>query len=154
MKRTHTITALLALALPLAPAAASAEALFWSTQAKPVEETQAMREQVLAGFPGGVDYQGMDNGPWLTRIQAELQAGSGTIAVLGGLHGDLSGLAAALREAAERSGESVYRIAKNAGVDQSTLNKFLNGDRDNLTLAVADRLFKYFGLRVVCRSRR
>jgi multiple sugar transport system substrate-binding protein len=98
MKRTHTITALLALALPLAPAAASAEALFWSTQAKPVEETQAMREQVLAGFPGGVDYQGMDNGPWLTRIQAELQAGSGTIAVLGGLHGDLSGLADGLMD--------------------------------------------------------
>ena len=69
-----------------------AEALFWSTQAKPVEESQAMREQVLAGFPGGVDYQGMDNGPWLTRLQAELQAGSGTIAVLGGLHGDLTGL--------------------------------------------------------------
>lgn len=68
--------------------------------------------------------------------------------------GDPSGLAAALREAADRSGESVYRIAKNAGVDQSTLNKFLNGDRDNLTLAVADRLFKYFGLRIVCRPRR
>jgi multiple sugar transport system substrate-binding protein len=92
MKPTVTIKALLALALPLAPAAAQAEALFWSTQAKPVEESQAMREQVLAGFPGGVDYQGMDNGPWLTRIQAEMQAGTGTIALLGGLHGDLSGL--------------------------------------------------------------
>jgi multiple sugar transport system substrate-binding protein len=92
MKRTVSLTALLALALPLAPAAAQAEALFWSTQAKPVEESQAMREQVLAGFEGGVDYQGMDNGPWLTRIQAEMQAGTGTIALLGGLHGDLSGL--------------------------------------------------------------
>ena len=92
MHRNLTAAAAAALALTLAPAAARAEALFWSTQAKPVEESQAMREQVLAGFEGGVDYQGMDNGPWLTRIQAEMQAGTGTIAVLGGLHGDLSGL--------------------------------------------------------------
>ena len=76
----------------LLAAPALAEPLFWSTQAKPVEESQKMREQVLAGFPGGVDYQASDEGPWLTRMQAELQAGSGTIAVLGGLHGDLSSL--------------------------------------------------------------
>jgi multiple sugar transport system substrate-binding protein len=75
---------------------ALAEPLFWSTQAKPVEESQKMREQVLAGFPGGVDYQPSDEGPWLTRMQAELQAGSGRIAVLGGLHGDLSSLGADL----------------------------------------------------------
>ncbi|MCU0912568.1 MAG: carbohydrate ABC transporter substrate-binding protein, partial [Rhodobacteraceae bacterium] len=92
MHRKLSAAAAAALALSLAPATARAEALFWSTQAKPVEESQAMREQVLSGFEGGVDYQGMDNGPWLTRIQAEMQAGSGTIAVLGGLHGDLSGL--------------------------------------------------------------
>ncbi|MDR7124806.1 ABC transporter substrate-binding protein [Pseudotabrizicola sp. 4114] len=69
-----------------------AEPLFWSTQAKPIEESQKMRDAVMAGFPGGVDYQPSDEGPWLTRMQAELQAGSGTIAVLGGLHGDLSSL--------------------------------------------------------------
>ena len=51
-----------------------------------------MREQVLAGFEGGVDYQSSDPGPWLTRIQAELQAGAGTIAVLGALHGDFAAL--------------------------------------------------------------
>ena len=70
--------------------------LFWSTQAKPVEETQKMRDQVLSGFEGGVDYQPQDDGPWLTRVQAELQAGSGTIGVLGALHGSLSSLAADL----------------------------------------------------------
>ena len=80
----------------LVAAPALAEPLFWSTQARPVEETQAMREQVLAGFPGGVDYQATEEGPWLTRLQAELQAGRGTIAVLGGLHGDLSGVDDAL----------------------------------------------------------
>lgn len=96
MRLATTVLALAAgglLACPLA-----AEPLFWSTQAKPVEESQAMRDQVLAGFPGGVDYQASDEGPWLTRIQAELQAGKGTIAVLGGLHGDLSGVADGLAD--------------------------------------------------------
>lgn len=96
MKRTMTWAGAAALALMAGPALA--EPLFWSTQAKPVEESQKMREQVLAGFPGGVDYQPSDEGPWLTRLQAELQAGSGTIAVLGGLHGDLSSLGADLAD--------------------------------------------------------
>ncbi len=69
-----------------------AEVLFWSTQAKPVEETKAMREQVLRGFSDGVDYQANDGGPWLTRLSAELQAGKGQIGVLGALHGDYAAL--------------------------------------------------------------
>lgn len=81
-----------ALAATLLAAPATAQPLFWSTQANPIEETQAMRENVLAGFEGGVDYQSSEGGPWLTRLQAELGAGTGTIAVLGGLHGDLAGL--------------------------------------------------------------
>lgn len=80
------------LVLALATNLAQAEVLFWSTQAKPVEEAQAMREQVLSGFEGGVDYQPNDGGPWLTRLQAELQAGAGTIGVLGALHGDFSAM--------------------------------------------------------------
>ena len=80
----------LAMSTLLLGGAASAEVLFWSTQAQPVEESQKMREDVLAGFPGGVDYQASEAGPWLTRLQAELQSGTGTIGVLGGLHGDLT----------------------------------------------------------------
>ncbi|MDP2061952.1 MAG: ABC transporter substrate-binding protein [Phaeovulum sp.] len=91
LRSTALVAGILLMAGP-----ALAEPLFWSTQAKPVEETQRMREQVLAGFPGGVDYQPSDEGPWITRIQAEAQAGRGTIAVLGGLHGDLSSLGANL----------------------------------------------------------
>ena len=87
---------LAAATLALMAGPALAEPLFWSTQAKPVEESQKMREQVMAGFPGGVDFQPSDPGPWLTRLQAEVQAGSGTIAVLGALHGDLSSLGADL----------------------------------------------------------
>lgn len=51
-----------------------------------------MTEQVLSGFAGGVDYQPNEGGPWLTRLQAELQAGSGSIGVLGSLHGDFSAM--------------------------------------------------------------
>ncbi|WP_271951632.1 ABC transporter substrate-binding protein [Ruegeria faecimaris] len=69
-----------------------AETLFWSTQARPAEEAQAMRTEVLGGFDGGVDYQPNEDGPWLTRLQAELQAGSGSIDLLGSLHGNFSAM--------------------------------------------------------------
>ena len=94
--KTHTKWRMTAAAVTLSMMTGPvlAEPLFWSTQAKPIEESQNMRDQVLAGFPGGVDYQPSDEGPWLTRMQAELQAGSGRISVLGGLHGDLSSLGA------------------------------------------------------------
>ncbi len=91
MKITRSIVgAALALtfALPV-----TAKPLFWSTQANPVQERQAMRDDVLKGFPGGVDYQPADPGPFLTRIQAEAKAGKGSIEVIGGLHGDLSSIA-------------------------------------------------------------
>lgn len=85
-----------ALALSIAIGGAQAQVLFWSTQARPVEETQKMRSEVLKAFDGQVDYQVAEDGPWLTRLQAELQAGSGTIGVLGGLHGDFSTVGADL----------------------------------------------------------
>ncbi len=87
-----------ALALSIAAGGAEAQVLFWSTQARPVEEAQKMRESVLKGFEGGADYQVAEEGPWLTRLQAELQAGSGTIGVLGGLHGDFSTVGADLTD--------------------------------------------------------
>ena len=66
------------------------ELLFWSTQANPVEEAQAMRDQVLSGFDGAVDFQPQQEGPFMTRIEAELEAGSGQIDVIGALHGSFS----------------------------------------------------------------
>ncbi|MDO8358645.1 MAG: ABC transporter substrate-binding protein [Devosia sp.] len=79
-----------AVALALTAGSASAQVLFWSSQAAPVEETQKMREQVLKNFSGGVDFQPQEPGPFITRIEAERDAGSGTIGVVGALHGDLS----------------------------------------------------------------
>ena len=80
------------IAIACTAVAAQADVLFWSTQAKPVEEAQAMRQQVLAGFGDTVDYQPNDAGPWITRLSAELQANSGSIGVLGALHGDFSAM--------------------------------------------------------------
>lgn len=90
--RTTLAAAASGIALLWAAAPADAEVLFWSTQARPAEEAQAMRQQVLSGFEEGVDYQPNEEGPWLTRLQAEDQAGSGSIGVLGALHGNFSAL--------------------------------------------------------------
>lgn len=97
MMPRHLLATALAGLLAAAPPALG-QPLFWSTQAQPIEETQAMREMVLKGFAGGVDYQAADGGPWLTRLQAEVAAGRGTIAVLGALHGDFASVADALAD--------------------------------------------------------
>jgi multiple sugar transport system substrate-binding protein len=90
MKTIMMLAAAATVALSVSAGAANAQVQFWSTQAKPIEETQKMRDQVLKDFEGGADYQASDEGPWLTRIQAELEANSGTIGVLGALHGNFS----------------------------------------------------------------
>ncbi|MBE0578571.1 ABC transporter substrate-binding protein [Devosia sp.] len=89
MKNTTKWLTGAALSLTLA-VPANAQVLFWSTQAAPIEETQRMRDNVLAGFEGGVDFQPQEVGPFITRLEAELEAGSGQIGLVGALHGDLS----------------------------------------------------------------
>jgi multiple sugar transport system substrate-binding protein len=97
---TTSVATLLAFAATSLPAQAE-ELLFWSTQARPVEEAQAMREQVLAGFEGEVDYQPQDGGPFVTRLRAETEANEGTIAVVGALHGELTAFADAFVDLSE-----------------------------------------------------
>src|ERR687893_705517 len=72
------------------------ELLFWSNQAQPVEEAQAMRDNVLAGFGKPVNYLPQEPGPYMTRIEAESQAGTGTISLIGGLHGDFASFSGSL----------------------------------------------------------
>jgi multiple sugar transport system substrate-binding protein len=92
LKRTvRSAAASLVLAAMGASAAAAQEPLlFWSSQATPVTEAQAMRDIVLPGFGSPVDFQPQDPGAFMTRIQAEIAAGSGQIAVIGGLHGEFA----------------------------------------------------------------
>lgn len=90
MKVTLKTMAIAALAFGLSASVANAQVLFWSNQAVPVEETQKMREQVLKDFPGGVDFQPQEPGPFITRIEAERDAGKGSIGLVGGLYGELA----------------------------------------------------------------
>ena len=53
-----------------------------------------------------------------------------------------------IRRAARRKGVSVYRIAKDCGLDQSGLNKFFNSTKHVLTTPVVDKLLDYLDLEV------
>ena len=53
-----------------------------------------------------------------------------------------------VRQAIDDSGLTRYRIAKDTGIDESTLAKFYNGHR-GLSLHNLDRLCAYLGIRVV-----
>lgn len=72
-----------------APCAKAESVLFWSGQAAPLPEAQAMRDQALKGF-SGVDFQSREGGPFITRLEAEFKAGRGSIGLVGALHGDLA----------------------------------------------------------------
>lgn len=65
---------------------------FLSTQLRPVEEAEAVRNVILADFPGNVEFIGEDEGPFIDRIRAEAEADAGSIDLLGGLHGDFAAL--------------------------------------------------------------
>ncbi len=77
-----------AVALFLAGGAARAEVVFMSTQLRPIEEAQKMREVILKDFPGEVEFVPEDGGPFVNRVKAEGESGKVTVGVLGGLHGD------------------------------------------------------------------
>jgi len=72
------------------PSGDAGEIIFLSNQFKPVEEAERMRNTILAGFSGKVDFIPEDPGPFNDRIRAEAQGGQRTISLIGGLHGDLA----------------------------------------------------------------
>lgn len=62
--------------------------VFLSTQLRPLEEAQKMRQVILRDFPGRVEFIPEDTGPFTDRVLAEARAGRVTVSLLGGLHGD------------------------------------------------------------------
>jgi multiple sugar transport system substrate-binding protein len=70
------------------------EVLMVSSQLVPVEEQEAMNNEILADFGGEVEFIGLDGGPFNDQIRAEGEAGEGEISVIGGLHGEFSSFAA------------------------------------------------------------
>ena len=135
-----------ALALSFAVGGAQAQqVLFWSTQARPVEETQKMRDAVLKGFDGAVDYQVAEDGPWLTRLQAELQAGTGTIGLLGGLHGDFSTVGANLIDlsAVDVGGVKVNEAYKKLGMLGTGEQKYMPWMQATYLMAANKQALQY-----------
>lgn len=146
MMKALKILAGAALALSVAAGGAQAQqVLFWSTQARPVEETQKMRDEVLKGFEGAVDYQVAEDGPWLTRLQAELQAGSGTIGLLGGLHGDFSTVGANLVDlsAVDVGGVKVNEAYKKLGMLGTGEQKYMPWMQATYLMAANKQALQY-----------
>ena len=97
MSKNKLFTRLLAgTVLSAVSAFASAEVVFYSTQARPLEEAQKMRDEVLAGFDGAVQFSPQEDGPFFTRIEAEQKAGEVTLGLLGALHGQFPPIESAL----------------------------------------------------------
>jgi multiple sugar transport system substrate-binding protein len=77
------------------PAPPSGPVTMLSSQFGPVEEQEKVRNDVLAGFGGEVEFVAFaEAAQFQDRLQAEAEVGSGDISVLGALHGDLAPLAA------------------------------------------------------------
>ena len=86
---------LVVLALGLfAGAAYASEITFLSTQLRPVDEAEKVRNVLLKGAPDTVKFVPEEDGPFATRLSAEIKAGKGLVSLAGGLDGNFSSLSA------------------------------------------------------------
>lgn len=72
--------------------AAAQDVNFLSTQLRPVEEAQKVRQVLLRGVPGKVSYLVEEPPQFDVRMKAEGKAGKRTISLAGALHGELQPL--------------------------------------------------------------
>src|SRR5215471_764411 len=77
----------------IAHAAQTGRLIFVSTQLRPIEEAQKMRNLILKNFPREVDYITEQPQQLSVRVETEQEGGSHRIDVIGGLHGELQPLA-------------------------------------------------------------
>ena len=77
----------------IADAAQTEHLIFLSTQLRPIQEAQKMRNLILKSFPGEVEYITEEPSQFPTRITAEGQGSTHKIDVVGALHGELQPLA-------------------------------------------------------------
>jgi multiple sugar transport system substrate-binding protein len=80
------------LLIAIADAAQTGRLIFLSTQLRPIEEAQKMRNLILKGFPREVDYITEQPQQFPVRMEAEEQGRTRTIDVVGALHGELQPL--------------------------------------------------------------
>lgn len=74
--------------------AASGDVVMISSQLVPTEEQEKMRNEILAGYGGSVEFIGAESGPFNDQIRAQGQAADGEISLIGGLDGEFSAFAA------------------------------------------------------------
>src|SRR5215471_21123866 len=97
LRRMPALLGLLLLIASLSIATASAAdvepLIFLSTQLRPIEEAQKMRNVILKDFPRDVDYVPERPQLFPVRIKEALQEDTHTIDVVGALHAELQPLA-------------------------------------------------------------
>jgi multiple sugar transport system substrate-binding protein len=109
----------------------TANIVFMSNQLTPVDEQQSFLNTVLKGFPGGgVSFVAANTVPDLVnRVQAEGQAGSGTISLAGATVGDLETIANNLIDLSD-----VAAKLKGAGIPQALMNQAKLGTSKQLSI--------------------
>ena len=80
--------------LPRALHAQGAPTVFLSTQLRPLEEAQKVREVILKGYTGKVDFVVDEPSAFAVRVEAEMKSGKRSSSLLGALHGELQPLQA------------------------------------------------------------
>ena len=94
MKISTAALALLASAGVMAPppAARAQDMVFLSTQLRPLDEAERVRNIILKGAPVAATFVPEEPPQFSVRVQAEIKGGTHSISVLGGLHGELQPL--------------------------------------------------------------
>jgi len=77
-------------AAPAAQPAGGGSLVFFSSQFKPVEEAEKMRQVILKDAPARAEFIPEDPGPFNDRLIAEQKGGRLTVSLVGGLHGDFA----------------------------------------------------------------
>jgi predicted XRE-type DNA-binding protein len=95
--------------------------------------------------------RGISSGAAGTRFARQLGRGERCRVASGSEHAEQTWptISEQLRAAIAESELSSYRIAKGAGVPQPVVHRFASGKRKNIRLDTADKLAKFFGMRLM-----
>jgi multiple sugar transport system substrate-binding protein len=136
--RAAALAVLAGLAVTFSAASAGAKStrtsagsvVFMSTQLTPVTEQQKFIDVTLKGFPGNVQFVAANAvSDLVTRINAEAQAGSGSVSLAGATVGDLETVADKLIDLSD-----VAAKLKNAGIPQSLWDQAKLGTSKQLSI--------------------
>jgi multiple sugar transport system substrate-binding protein len=121
--------ALAALTMGFAASVQAQDVVFLSTQLRPIEEAQKVREIVLKGFPQKVNFVAEEPAKLTIRVEAEQKAGTRSFSLIGALHGELSPLVA--MNALDKTDDAIAK-AKAAGLPAALADLGKLGTNDQL----------------------